>query len=418
MTGVMQILFLNIGHAAAHFFLLLYPTVVLSLEAERGADYGDLLLPSTAGFVALAAATLPAGWLGDRWGRHKTMALFFPGLGIGALWAAFADSATGLAAGLAIIGLAAAIYHPVGIPLLVESEAAAAQRDGVRSRMGRVLGVNGVWGNMGVAAAPGATVLLIGLADWRAAFWVPGLLALFCGVGFLLHCRSGRAARAAATEPPAVSPPDLPLRRPLTFLLLSALFGGLSFNVLVIALPKLLQDSQQDGGAVLWLSGGLASLIFAVAAFAQIPAGRSLDRYDLRRLLMGVIGAQVPIFLLLSLLIGWGVGGLVAPAALLLTVLIFAEIPLNDALAARCAASSWRARLFALKYLLSLGVAALAVPLVALSHDQFGNFSILLAGLGGLVALLALAATLLPALPPPIHQDETARSEVVRETEG
>ncbi|HSR71139.1 MAG TPA: MFS transporter, partial [Kiloniellales bacterium] len=116
----LRFLFLNLGHAYAHLFLLIYPTVVLTLEYELGRPYGELLLPSTAGFVAFAAGTLPAGWLGDRWSREGMLVLMFLGLGLGALVTALAGGPLALAAGLGLIGLAAAIYHPVGIAMVVE----------------------------------------------------------------------------------------------------------------------------------------------------------------------------------------------------------------------------------------------------------------------------------------------------------
>jgi len=48
-------LFLNVGHTYAHLFMLLYPTVVLTLEAEFQRPYGALLALATPGFVAFGA---------------------------------------------------------------------------------------------------------------------------------------------------------------------------------------------------------------------------------------------------------------------------------------------------------------------------------------------------------------------------
>ena len=44
--------FINVGHFFDHLIMLLFPTVVIGLEAEFGGSYGTLLALSTAGFIA------------------------------------------------------------------------------------------------------------------------------------------------------------------------------------------------------------------------------------------------------------------------------------------------------------------------------------------------------------------------------
>ena len=66
-------------------------------------------------------------------------------------------------AGLTMIGLFAAIYHPVGIAWIVAS---------ARKR-GMSLGINGVFGNVGNALAPVFVGVMIDFFSWRAAFLIP-----------------------------------------------------------------------------------------------------------------------------------------------------------------------------------------------------------------------------------------------------
>ena len=182
-----RLLFLNVGHAYAHYFMLIHPTVAVALESRGQGDYGALLLPATAGFVAFAAFTLPAGWLGDRWSRHGMMAVMFLGLGVASLLTALASGLFQMAAGLFLMGSFAAIYHPVGIALVAESG----------KGVGQALGVNGVWGNMGVAAAPLVTGALTGMLGWQAAFLVPGALCLASGIAYLVLVPAERGKRGA-----------------------------------------------------------------------------------------------------------------------------------------------------------------------------------------------------------------------------
>ena len=83
--------------------------------------------------------------------------------------------------GLTLIGLFASIYHPVGISWLVKNS----------ERRGRSLGVSGVFGSLGTAAAASVAGTLAQLVSWRAAFIVPGVVVIGLGVAFLYYMRAG-----------------------------------------------------------------------------------------------------------------------------------------------------------------------------------------------------------------------------------
>jgi len=389
----LRFLFLNLGHAYAHLFMLLYATVVLVLERELGRDYGDLLLPSTAGFVAFAAGTVPAGWLGDRWSKPGMLAVMFLGLGVASLLTALAEGAWQIAAGLAAIGLFASIYHPIGIAMVAEEGTQGSPGRGV----GRALGVNGVWGNMGVAAAPLLAGTLGTIWGWRAAFAVPGAVALLTGLGFLLLIRHAPPAKARRA-PPAARPASRALiRRVFIFVPVASLFGGLVFSAMTVALPKILAEALAAGGGEDLMSAGtLAAAIFALAAFAQIVTGRGIDRWAPRDLMLILAGGQLVLFVLLAQVAGWPVLLL----GLLVMPLVFGEIPIHDALVAHYGAPEWRARIYAFKYVLSLGVSSIAVPTVAwlhLAEAPAGNgFVALYIALAAAAAVLVAVSLLLP----------------------
>ena len=169
-------LFLNAGHALDHLFLLIYPTVVIAMAPDFGRTYSEMLPLSLGGFIMFGAGSLPAGWLADRWSRRGMMVVFFIGIGTASVLAGLVQSAWQLAAALTLIGIFGAIYHPVGVAMLVSG----------RTKVGRVLGVNGVWGNLGLAFAALVAGALAYWIHWRAAFIVPGLVSIAFGIGFML----------------------------------------------------------------------------------------------------------------------------------------------------------------------------------------------------------------------------------------
>src|SRR5688572_33352169 len=106
--------FINFAHAIDHYVVLIFPTVVIGLEAVHGRSYAELIALGTASFVTFGVFSLPAGWLADRWSRRNMMALFYFGCGVSLIGAALAPTLVTLAIALAALGMFAAIYHPVG----------------------------------------------------------------------------------------------------------------------------------------------------------------------------------------------------------------------------------------------------------------------------------------------------------------
>jgi MFS family permease len=166
---------LNAGHAIDHLFLLIFATAVAAIAADWGMVWQDLMPYTVGAFTMFGLGSLPAGRLGDLWGRRVMMVIFFLGMGGSAMLIATTQGVWSLAAALTLMGVFASIYHPVGIPMLVQQA----------KNPGFTIGVNGLFGNLGIAIAAILTGFLVKHAGWRAAFAVPGLLAILCGILFL-----------------------------------------------------------------------------------------------------------------------------------------------------------------------------------------------------------------------------------------
>src|SRR5229473_4966439 len=120
----LSIAFINWAHALDHYVMLIFPTVVISLEVVYGRSYAELIALATASYIAFGIFSLPAGWLADRWSRRNMMVLFYAGCGLSLLAAGIAPSLIALACALFALGVFAAIYHPVGTPMLIEQASA------------------------------------------------------------------------------------------------------------------------------------------------------------------------------------------------------------------------------------------------------------------------------------------------------
>jgi len=378
------VVLLNIGHTLDHLFMLIYPTVVLVLAPALGLSYAETLPLSLGGFIAFGAGSLPAGWLGDRWSRHGMMVVFFIGIGAAAIATAFARSPFEIAAGLTFVGLFAAIYHPVGIAMLVKDE----------PRLGLTLGINGVAGNLGLAFAALLSGALADLFTWRAAFVVPGLVAIVCGVWFwaavppaLANAGGGKRAGRAAV------PVDV--ARVFAVLVAATVCGGIIFNAATIAMPKIFNERLSTLTSSTFGVGAFVCAVYVLAAMAQLCVGQLIDRRPLRGVFVLITVMQGPLLLLAGYLSDWAM----LAVATAMMFFVFGQIPINDAMVARYIDDRWRARAYALRYVISFGASATAVPLVAFLYARTGGFESLFLVLAGLGILVFAAALCFPRAP-------------------
>jgi MFS family permease len=374
-------LFLNLGHFFDHLFILIYATVAaLALQSEFGRSYAELIIYATPMFVAFGAFALPAGWLADRWSRHGMMIVFFSGLGVTAILTSLAETPLQIGIGLFFIGVFASIYHPVGITMVVETN---------RERTGMALGINGVWGNMGVAFAAISTGALIDGAGWRAAFYVPGVAALATALAYAFFCaRNGAKVRTKPTVSAKPEPAKLALdRRTLVrvfaIIALTTTLGSLIFQAITVSLPKVLEERLVDVAQSATQIGAWAFVILAAASLAQILIGHLVDRYSIKWVFVAVALLQVPACIAFI-----GITGVpVLAMSLVFMLLVFGQIPINDALLSRITTSQYRSRIYGVKFVLSFAVSAGAVPLVALLHQT--------TGFDGLFTLMAVTAAVI-----------------------
>jgi MFS family permease len=374
--------FLNLGHLLDHLVMLVFPTAVVALGREWGRPYSELLPLALGGFIAFGAFAIPAGWLADHWSRYRTMVIFYFGIGVSLFLTGFAQSPWHIAAGLTLTGAFAAIYHPVGIAMLVASS----------EKMGRTLGWNGLWGNLGLAAAALFTGALVDLAGWRAAFFVPGLACIVAGAAFLLLVDDpGKVKKTSKTIGLHID--GRTMGRIFAVLLVATACGGIIFNSTTVSMPKVFDERLQALTQTNFGIGVLVAIVYTVAAFAQVVMGALIDRYELRRLMIGVALAQIPLLALAANLQGWAMLG----AAVLMMLAVFGQIPLNDAIVGRYCADEYRARVLSVRYVVSLGVAAIAVPMIAVLHRTEGGFGNVFQVLAALAAAMLATSLFFPS---------------------
>jgi MFS family permease len=349
---------------------------VIGLEVVYGRPYSDLIVLSSAAFLAFGIFSLPAGWLADRWSRRNMMAAFFLGCGASLAAAGLAPNLTMLAVAMFALGIFAAIYHPVGMAMLIEASGAR----------GRTLAFNGVCGNLGVSLAAGVSAVLATWFGWRAAFFAPALVSFVVGIVYLWMTPNDQVHASKRVTAPAVS---LPPR--LAFLLFGlftviALSGGLTFNMLTIALPKIV-DERLSSAMPLTLVGGIATAVLVCGALAQLTVGRLVERVPPHIIFAAVTG----IGFFGNLWAAYASGFALLAALAIAVAAIYGQVTVNDMIMARYTADAWRGRVYAIRYFLLFISAGAAIGLIAVLHKA-GGFSLVL-GVNAMIALFLFIST-------------------------
>jgi MFS transporter, FSR family, fosmidomycin resistance protein len=375
--------FSNVGHLLSHLLMLLYPTVVLTLERQFSLSYGELLSLSVPGAFLYGICALPAGWLGDRWSAEYMMVIFYVGSGLAAILTGLASGPLGIAVGLTLVGLFGAIYHPVGLAWLVRNA----------ENRGRALGLNGLFGSIGVGSASLVAASLTALAGWRAAFIVPGMICLGLGMALWLCVRAGLVVAATQDRKPQDDPGRHAVIRAFLVLSVTMLCAGLAWHALTVVMPKLFDQrlpSITQGSTV--MVGAIVSLVFALSAVTQLVGGWIADRFPLKWAYVLSWSVQIPLMLTLAYV--WELSLVMAMILVFCTVVI--STPVENALLVRYTPGRWRATAFGAKFVLSLGLGSLGLPLVALVYDSTGDFFWLFVILSGLALIIAATGLLLP----------------------
>ena len=359
-------LLLNIGHFLDHLFMLIFATVAaLALHREWGLGYAALLAYATPGFFAFGVFALPAGWLADRWSRDGMMAVFFIGIGMASILTGYAQTPLQIGIGLFVVGMFAAIYHPVGLAIVTMKW----------RNMGMRIAANGVWGNLGVASAALITGYLIDHGGWRLAFILPGIFSIAMGLAYMVLRWDG--IRAEHQTPPARAggpghwAMDPAYRRLLlrvtVIVFVTTAVSSVIFQSTTFALPKMLDErlsglardialwlggaAQAGEGGVATAIGALTFIVFAAASTAQLAVG----------VMLGAFG----------------------------------QIPINDFMIGKMASGPARARIYGIRYVVSFSVLAASLPMIAVIYDNWG-FDTLFLVLASAAFVILCAVVLLP----------------------
>ena len=372
--------FVNAAHFIDHYSMLIFAAAVIIMGPALGMAYSELLPYATPGFVAFGAGSLVTGWLGDRWSRRHMMVIFFIGIGASMISVGFVNTPLQLGAALLSIGLFASIYHPVGTAMIVSYAEA----------LGREMGINGVFGNLGVASSALVTGVIGQYLGWRWAFILPGSVTILIGLCFAAVVKhEDRTGTRQAAAQARVAKQDM--WRVILALLIVVIAISTTFNAVTVALPKLFAERLSGLTRSPALLGVIAAGVYVFGAMTQYTIGQLLDRYTLKAVALPLSFVLAPFMYVAAELSNLPL--IIASVGIVMGA--FGQVTVNDAMVGKYTSEEWRSRAYAVRYFVGFTAAGVSVGLVAWLYQQ-GGFATMLHAFAGLCLLTIAAALILP----------------------
>ena len=375
--------YLYVSHFLDHFIILVFAKAAYDAGQEIGLSYCETIQLATLGFILFGVASPIAARLADIFSRSIIMVVFHFGIGLSSILISFSYTSFHLVLGLSSLGFFSAIFHPVGIAMLLET----------KERVGLRLGINGLFGNMGVASAPLITGVIIFYSNWKMAFFVSGILCIVYGIFFSMALKpatdqSGELLTQIKSE--KFSPG---WKQALVALGISTTFGGFIFTAVTFLVPRYLELYMKDLLLSVAMTGLLASLVYAISSFSQVIVGWLIDRMSPRIVLFIVSIGQIIFIYLASQFDGYNLVFFMTLAV----CFVFGQIPIIDAVMVRYVPYSWRNRVLSMKFVLNLGVGATVLPTCSFMLDKGYKLSDLFSFLCLFSVIIVFASILLPS---------------------
>ncbi|NHX36093.1 MULTISPECIES: MFS transporter [Halolamina] len=368
------------AHALVHTYELSVPIMVgiwLTQFTTTAAELGAVV---AVGMALFGIGALPGGVLADRYGSRTLIALCLTGMGGSFLVLSVAPStAAGVLEGLPLLstspavvaiavalvlwGAAASVYHPAGLALISK---------GVSER-GRGFALHGMAGNVGIAAGPLATTIMLAFMDWEtvaAVLAVPAFVA--AGAALLLDVDESSAADEEDVDDDAESPDSLGaflrisgslVKSSFAFVFVVVICSGLYYRGVLTFLPELLAGLEtfqpiELAGTEQEPANYVYSGLLAVGVAGQYVGGRLTDIIAPARGIMLAFGGMSLIALVFMPLASAGAVPLLVISAVL-GFALFTVQPMYQAAVAEYTPEAARGLSYGYTYLGVFGIGAL-----------------------------------------------------------
>ncbi len=350
-------------HALVHAYMLIFPTIYKELGEGLGLEFARVGLVGMVSYMAFGFGALPAGFLVDRFGAKNLVMACLAGTTLASVLTFAAGSGVTVAVALVVLGFFASLYHPAGLAMISMNV----------KNVGKAIGIHGMAGTLGVAAAPLVAGTMTSRFTWQYAYVLLGIVGLVLLIYVLATSResgmgaAGRARRADSGSKVGSAWHDL-----VVFYVVVLVYG-LIYRGVMTFFPAYLSERVAFIGGDVGRLGLVSSGIMVISIVGPLVGGYLASHTtDIRRSLFGIFGVLAVLSVGFYFLYGIFLVLMVAAAVLL----IFCFQPLQNTLIARLSHDNRRGMAYGINFTLSFGVGAVAAGIGGVIGEKYGMRSI------------------------------------------
>ena len=361
--------FTGAGHFLAHSFILIFPSIITPLAAELNLPFEDVIKISFLMYLFYGLGALPSGLLTDRLQPKISLTIYFLGIGLAGFFIAFARTQLQLKLTLMILGIFLSIYHPAGIGLLSKS---------MKNR-GLALGLNGIFGSIGIASAPFLAGTVNYFIGWRYIYRILSIPSIALGILLfstgLYHQESDPISIKTEKE-------ESSQKKILPFIILcgSMSLAGLVYRGQTLLLPTYFErkinflynfvltlDFFKGEGTKTLSATILTSFVYMISIFGQIMGGKIADKYELRYAYLYFFLFSLPFLIMMYFLKDIPL----LAASIFFIMFSIGMQPVENSLIAKFTPHKWRNTSYGVKFTLTFGISSVVIYPISFFQTRY-----------------------------------------------
>ena len=378
-------------HFLSHFYMLIFPSLVIPLTKYFEMPIPEVLSLGFLMYLLFGLGALPMGIVTDLWNGRRMLTLYLVGLGAFSLLAGAARQPTFLVMSLTFIGIFASIYHPAGMGLISKG----------CKRRGYALGINGVFGNLGLGLAPIVTGITTYWFGWRTIYVVLGASVLLSSIILFLVPIDETPVQTVASDTEGDKKQYLPY---FALLCVCMMLAGFCFRGTSVVIPAYFEQAVPflndilDNLSFIKLSGtktlaatALTSFVYFFGMLGQMTGGRLADKVDLRLGYFSFHLIALPFMVLMTQFTN-------IPLLIFTMGYLFFALgmqPIENSLVARLTPERLRSTSYGFKFIFTFGVGSLSVFTAKHLIEYYGFVHVFWLQAGVIVLLLLTIALLI-----------------------
>ena len=364
-----------------HMFAAFYFVIILTIEKEWNISYDQLIRLWTLGALLIGLGAIPFGWLSDKWSRSGTMTIMFIGMGLASILCGLSSSIALLFISLSLLGLFCSIYHPVGIPWVIHSA----------NKQGRALGINGIFGGVGIGSGAFVAGTLTELLNWQLAFILPGFISIIIGFVLIYFIFINKISYKNIFINNIEQDHSRNEMIIISLIMLISMFAlGLTFHNTQTALPKVFEIRIDNINSI--QIGLMIGIIYFISGATTFVGGLLADQFNLKKIYLIGIFLQFPCYLAIAYVSGYSLVVLCILAA----VFNASILPTENLLLSKFTPQKYHGVVYGIKFILAFGSGPISVFLISEIYSITLEFTYLFFINAIMMALVSIFIIFLP----------------------